>query len=74
MKCNVNPVDSSIRAGVGLLLLASPLLEISTYPYNYLGLVLITTATVGYCPLYSLISAVLPSSPARLGKGSASHG
>jgi hypothetical protein len=53
MKCNVSPIDAGIRAGLGLLLLSSPLLELKTYPYNYFGLVLIVTALAGYCPLYS---------------------
>lgn len=50
MKCNVNPIDGSIRAALGLLLLATPILDFHTYPYNYLGLVLMLTAVVGYCP------------------------
>ncbi len=51
MKANVVLLERSIRMGLGMLLLASPLLELPTYPFNLLGLVLITTAGVGYCPL-----------------------
>lgn len=72
MKYNVNPIDAGIRAGLGLLLLSSPLLNLGTYPYNYLGLVLIVTALVGYCPLYSVFTALLPA--ARTGKRSVTHG
>jgi hypothetical protein len=74
MKCNVNPLDAGIRAGLGLLLLASPLLNLATYPYNYFGLVLILTAVVGSCPLYSLFSALSPAPVSRIGKRSSSHG
>jgi hypothetical protein len=65
MKANVVLLDRTIRVGVGMLLVASPLLELHTYPFNLLGLVLIATATIGYCPLYGLFSALRPArSPA----------
>jgi len=67
MKTNVVLVDRTVRMGLGMLLLASPLLELHTYPYNLLGLVLIVTSAVGYCPLYRVVSGLLPRS-------SASHG
>ena len=60
MKANVVLVDRTFRAGLGMLLLASPLLELHTYPFNLLGLILVATAAVGYCPLYWVVSAVLP--------------
>jgi hypothetical protein len=67
MKANVVLLDRTIRVGLGMLLVASPLLELHTYPFNLLGLVLIATATIGYCPLYGLFSALRPArSPARL--------
>lgn len=56
MKANVMLVERSARVGLGMLLLASPLLEFHTYPFNLLGLVLLATGFVGYCPLYSLAS------------------
>jgi len=49
--------------GLGTLLLASPLLEFHSYPFNLLGLVLIATAAFGYCPLYSVFSVFRPKSP-----------
>lgn len=62
MKCNMSPLDAGIRSGLGLALLASPLLNLNTYPANWLGLVLIATGIASYCPLYSLLRAVVPAS------------
>jgi hypothetical protein len=56
MKTNVALLDRTVRLGAGMLLLASPLLELPTYPFNLVGLVLVATGFVGYCPLYSLLS------------------
>jgi Protein of unknown function (DUF2892) len=60
MKTNVVLADRTVRVGLGLLLLASPLLELPTYPFNLLGLVLLVTGSLGYCPLYSVVGALLP--------------
>ena len=60
MKHNVALNDRTIRMGLGALVLASPLLELHTYPFSLLGLVLIATAAVGHCPLYSFFSALRP--------------
>lgn len=60
MTSNVAPLDQAIRIGLGFLLLASPLLELHTYPFNLFGIVLIATGLVGYCPLYSALRALLP--------------
>ncbi len=64
MKTNVVLADRTTRMGLGMLLLASPLLELPTYPFNLLGLVLLVTGSIGYCPLYSVAGALLsrPSS------------
>lgn len=56
MKTNVVLLDRTIRMGLGMFLLASPLLELPTYPFNLLGIVLIGTAALGFCPLYALLS------------------
>lgn len=56
MNKNIVLADRTARMGLGMLLLASPLLELHTYPYNLLGIVLIATAAVGFCPLYRLLS------------------
>lgn len=62
MKTNVVLADRTARLGLGLVLLASPLLELHTYPFNLLGIVLIATGAVGYCPLYRILT---PSKSAR---------
>jgi hypothetical protein len=63
MKTNVVLTDRTARLALGVLLLASPLLELHTYPFNLLGLVLIVTGVVGYCPLYSLFTPSGPKTP-----------
>lgn len=60
MKTNVVLADRSARMGLGMLLLASPLLELPTYPFNLLGLVLIATGALGFCPLYAALSVFVP--------------
>jgi hypothetical protein len=61
MKCNMNPLDAAIRASVGMLLIASPLLELQTYPYSLLGLVPLVTGLLSFCPLYA--AARIPTAP-----------
>ncbi len=53
MKKNLVVFDRLVRVAVGVALLLAPLLHIRIYPVNLLGIVLIATALVGYCPLYS---------------------
>jgi hypothetical protein len=65
MKSNVVLIDRTARVGLGMLALASPLLEIPSYPFNLLGLVLVATGVVGYCPLYSLFTVFTPKRPRR---------
>jgi hypothetical protein len=60
MKANVVLADRSIRLGLGMLLLASPLLELPTYPFNLLGLVLVATGAFGFCPIYAALSVFKP--------------
>ena len=67
MKSNVVLIDRTARVGLGMLALASPLLEIPSYPFNLLGLVLVATGWVGYCPLYSLFTVFTPHRTARPG-------
>lgn len=62
MKCNMSPLDAGIRSGLGLALLASPLLDLNTYPLNLLGLVLIATGLASFCPLYVVLRALVPAS------------
>lgn len=64
MKTNVVLFERTIRFGLGLLLLASPLLEIHTYPFNLLGLVFLVTGASGFCPLYGIFSVGRGNAPA----------
>jgi hypothetical protein len=62
------PIESGIRALLGMLLLASPLLDLNTSPYHLLGIVLMATGVAGYCPLKALarqLGTHRPSPPAR---------
>jgi len=72
MKTNLVPLDAAIRSGVGLFLLASPLVNLPTYPYNLLGIVLLATGTVSFCPLYAAVRFLLP--PQRQSSLARSHG
>lgn len=74
MKNNVVLAERTIRIGAGMLLLSSPLLELPTYPFNLLGLLLVGTALVGYCPLYSLLSAPRANPDARRANHEPIHG
>lgn len=65
MKCNMSPLEAGIRSGLGLALLASPLLNLDTYPANWFGSVLVATGIASYCPLYSVLRALFPAPHAR---------
>jgi Protein of unknown function (DUF2892) len=56
MKQNIVLGERTARFGLGMFLLASPVLELPTYPYSLLGIVLIVTGLAGYCPLWSVLS------------------
>jgi hypothetical protein len=62
MKRNIMVWDRTAQVGLGMLVWASPLLELPTYPINLLGLVLIATGGIGYCPH----DAILPVSGCHL--------
>jgi len=59
MKCNINALDAAIRCGVGMFLVASPLLNLHTSPYNLLGIIPMVTGLAGYCPLYGALRFLL---------------
>jgi hypothetical protein len=54
MKVNVAPFDRGFRAWLGMMLLATPLLELETFPYNLIGLVPLLSGMAGFCPVYAL--------------------
>jgi hypothetical protein len=64
MKTNISNLDRAIRLGGGLFLLATPILNLKTYPYNLYGIVLLATAIAGYSPLYALARSVFSRKPA----------
>ena len=61
MNTNMTAIDRAARVGLGLFLFATPILELRTYPYNLIGLVLMLTAAVGYCPIYGALRALFRS-------------
>jgi hypothetical protein len=63
MKCNMSPLEAGIRSGVGMFLVASPLLNLHTYPLSLLGAVLIATGMASVCPLYSVFGFSAPGTP-----------
>jgi len=67
MKSNIVLADRTARMGLGMLLLASPLLELHTYPFNLFGLVLVATGFIGFCPIYSVLGTLgaKPTTPAK---------
>jgi hypothetical protein len=65
MKVNIATLERTARMWAGMMILATPLLELDTSPYHLLGLIPFVTGFVGFCPLYALIRAV--SGPKRKG-------
>jgi hypothetical protein len=55
MKTNTAPLDRALRVGLGFFFFATPALELGTAPYNFLGLLVMATGFIGFCPLYSLL-------------------
>ena len=74
MKRNVVLLDRTFRMGLGMLVLASPLLELPTYPFNLLGLILIGTGFAGYCPIYGLFSSMGSGQDAKRPLNGPRHG
>lgn len=66
---NLVPLEMGARVLVGLPLLASPVLNFPTYPYNLLGIVLLATGVSGYCPLKALVQKLF----SRQGSDTTSH-
>lgn len=66
---NVGGFDRGVRAIFGLLLLASPLLVsgVWTYVLPLIGVVLLSTATMRFCPAYRLLGVTTCSVDTRPG-------
>lgn len=58
MITNLWPFERAVRVSGGMFLFASPSLNLHTYPWNLLGLVLAITGFVGFCPLYASASGL----------------
>lgn len=54
MKTNVGTADRVVRAALGVLLVALTLTG-TIGPWGWLGVVLIATAAISFCPLYTLL-------------------
>ncbi len=61
MKRNITALDAAIRSCPGMFLVASPLLNLHTYPFNLLGIIPMLTGLVSYCPLYGAVRFLLPA-------------
>lgn len=51
---NMGTVDRAVRAILGIILIALVFVGPKT-PWGWLGLILLGTAVLGYCPPYSLL-------------------
>jgi hypothetical protein len=58
MTTNISNLDRAFRVWIGMLLLATPLLELPTSPYFLIGLIPLVTGLIGFCPLYRLFGRV----------------
>jgi hypothetical protein len=54
MTINVSHLERAVRVWLGMMLLATPLLELRTYPYSLIGLIPLVTGFIGFCPIYRL--------------------
>jgi len=54
MTINVSNLERAFRVWLGMMLIATPLLELRTFPYSLIGLIPFVTGLVGFCPVYRL--------------------
>jgi hypothetical protein len=73
MKTNMLPLEAGIRALTGMLLLASPILDLPTYPYNLFGIVLGATGMASFCPLKTIVKKLVASPPSAPSRTARSH-
>ena len=53
LQCNMGTLDRTVRVIVGAILVAMVFVGPQT-PWGWVGLILLGTAAVGYCPPYAL--------------------
>ncbi len=54
MKTNVGGIDRILRIVLGLVLIALTLTG-TIGPWGWIGIVLVATAAIGFCPLYTVL-------------------
>lgn len=65
MKTNVGGIDRILRIVLGVVLIALTLSG-TIGIWGWIGLVLLLTAAIGFCPLYTVLGfSSCPASPAR---------
>ena len=64
MKHNIGTIDRATRIGVGLLLIALAATE-TTGAWAYIGIVLLVTGLMRFCPVYRMFNVTTcPTDPA----------
>jgi hypothetical protein len=53
-KSNLHPIDRTIRIVLGLILLSLVFIGPQT-AWGYIGIILVATAFINFCPLYSIL-------------------
>ena len=53
-KSNLHPIDRTIRIVLGLILLSLVFIGPQT-AWGYIGVILVATAFINFCPLYSIL-------------------
>ena len=53
-KSNLHPIDRTIRIVLGLILLSLVFIGPQT-SWGYIGIILVATAFINFCPLYSIL-------------------
>ncbi len=65
-KYNMGKTDRIIRAVLGVLLIGNVFFALQ-HPVGWIGVILLATAIVGVCPLYSLLGLNTKSAAEKIG-------
>lgn len=65
-KNNIGKIDRAVRLIVGLLLLSNVFIGIQN-PVGWIGILLVITAVIGNCPIYTLFKFNTSSMSEKLG-------